>query len=113
MKKSNTFLIGFILERIDRIQLFLQGKEIEEFSKSEILQDAVIRNLEVIGQASKDLSEKFRLHHPQIKWNPVIKMGHKLEKETSQINADFLWTSIDQIIMPFKTDLLELSNITE
>jgi uncharacterized protein with HEPN domain len=65
------FLHQSLLECIDKINSYTSSGE-NEFSKSTLLQDAVMRNLEIIGEATKNISLDLRRKHPQIPWR---KMG--------------------------------------
>jgi uncharacterized protein with HEPN domain len=57
-----------ILQAAKQIQLFLQGVDKEEFDGSALIQSAVIRQIEIIGEAAKRLSQSFRSAHPDIPW---------------------------------------------
>jgi len=57
-----------IFEACEKIQRYLQNMEQADFYKNEMVQDAVLRNLEIIGEASKHISEDYRSLHPEVKW---------------------------------------------
>ena len=61
--KDDRFYLIHILERIQRIESYTTGGR-EAFLASSMIQDAVIRNFEVIGEAAKQVSEGFRSLHP-------------------------------------------------
>jgi len=67
MKKDPRVYLAQILERIERIHHFTEGGE-EAFIRDPLIQDAVIRNLEVIGEAAKRVPDEFRRAHPSIPW---------------------------------------------
>lgn len=65
--KDDRFYLIHILERIQRIESYTTGGR-EAFLASSMIQDAVIRNFEIIGEAAKQVSESFRLVHPGLPW---------------------------------------------
>lgn len=57
MKRSNKLFIEDILESIDKIEQYIQGLSYDDFVEKQMVVDAVIRNLEIIGEASKNIPE--------------------------------------------------------
>jgi uncharacterized protein with HEPN domain len=70
MKKDMRVYLAHILECIEKIERFTRGGK-EEFLQEALIQDAVIRNLEVIGEASKRVDNSYRTSHPQIPWRKM------------------------------------------
>ena len=66
MKKDDTVFLKHILDAIDLIESYLKDKSYEEFEENRMLQDAVIREIEIIGEATKNLSVEFRSKYPEI-----------------------------------------------
>jgi len=65
MKKDDTVFLK-LLDAIDLIDSYLRDKSYEEFKENRMLQDAVIREIEIIGEATKNLSVEFRNKYPEI-----------------------------------------------
>ncbi len=61
-----------MLEAAEKVRRFVQGKTQEAFSADEVLRDAVERNVEIIGEAARKVSEAFRNEHPEIPWRKMI-----------------------------------------
>ena len=74
-----------ILEAIERATRYLQSlQRIEEFKSSELLQDAVIRNIQIIGEAARQIHElapEFPARHPQIPWEQMRGMRNVITHE--------------------------------
>ena len=66
MKKDDTVFLKHILDAIDLIDSYLKDKSYKEFEENRMLQDAVIREIEIIGEATKNLSVEFRNKYPEI-----------------------------------------------
>ena len=67
MKRDDLVFIKHMLDAIDLVEEYLRDKDYEEFQNN-MLQDAVIREIEIIGEAAKNLSIEFRNKHPDIPW---------------------------------------------
>ena len=67
-------LVEHVLESIERIEEYTAGVTKEEFLKSTLLQDAVIRRLEVIGEAVKNMPEEIKARYPDVPWRQIASM---------------------------------------
>jgi uncharacterized protein with HEPN domain len=108
MNKSNIVYVQHILERVERIESFTYGKVEDDFLNSILLQDAVIRNFEVIGEATKNISAEFKNTHSHIEWKKIARMRDKLIHHYTVVDIEFIWTTIQLMIPPLKADLLGL-----
>ena len=64
------FLID-ILEAGEHIATYIEGLDYEDFLDSQLVQDAVMRNLQIIGEAVKRLSPETRVEHPDVPWREM------------------------------------------
>lgn len=78
MKKDIGIFLKHILESIERIEEFTKGVSKEKFLDSVQLQDAVIRRLEIIGEAVKNIPQDFRNKHADVPWNEIARTRDKL-----------------------------------
>jgi len=67
-----------IIEAIEKIKRYIEGMNFDEFIEDEKTVDAVIRNLEIIGEAAKHLPEEFKAVHPEIPWREIAGMRDRL-----------------------------------
>jgi uncharacterized protein with HEPN domain len=70
-KRKPDVYLQDILESIEHIQKFLDGVSEDEFYENVEKQDAVLRRLEIIGEAVKHLPEEIRENHPDIPWRQI------------------------------------------
>ena len=70
--------ISHILDSIERIEEYTRGMEKEDFSSSNLVQDGTIRQIEIIGEATKSLSKDLREKYPQIPWRDIAGMRDRL-----------------------------------
>lgn len=74
----------------------------EAFFKDVKTQDAVIRNLEIIGEAAKNISEEFKNKHPHIAWKAVAGMRDKLIHDYFGVNLNIVWEVVEKEIPSLK-----------
>ena len=80
-----------ILEAISQIRLYVHGMNQEEFTKDRKTRDAVIYNLEIIGEAAGKLPEEFLKRVPQVEWRKIRALRNILIHEYFGINLSILW----------------------
>ncbi|MCP4283009.1 MAG: DUF86 domain-containing protein [Gammaproteobacteria bacterium] len=88
-----------ILEAGQRIRMYTKGMTYDAFRQDYKTQDAVIRNLEVIGEAAKNISTEFRSKHPALPWKGMTGMRDRLIHHYFGVNLDIVWDVI-QVEMP-------------
>ncbi len=98
-ERNDIDLIRDIAESVARISLYTLNMEYEEFRKDKKTQDAVIRNIEIMGEATKKLSEDMRKDYPNIPWKNIAGTRDKLIHNYFGVNIDIIW-SIVQIEIP-------------
>jgi uncharacterized protein with HEPN domain len=79
---------------IDRIIAYTAGMEYESFVADIKTQDAVIRNLEIMGEATKNLSGEFRATYPLIPWKSMAVTRDRLIHQYFGVNLDIVWQII-------------------
>ncbi|GAB4353619.1 MAG: DUF86 domain-containing protein [Candidatus Abyssubacteria bacterium] len=70
---------------------FMAGLSREEFDRSRLHQDAVVKELEIIGEATRKLSRTFKKQHSEIPWHDLTAMRNRLIHEYFRIDVDEVW----------------------
>ncbi|MFA6923294.1 MAG: HepT-like ribonuclease domain-containing protein [Bacteroidales bacterium] len=99
-----------IIEAIDNIFEFTQGKSFKVFKSDKILRFAVIKNLEIIGEAAYLLTKEFKIKHNSIQWDDMIGMRHILVHGYYQIRDEIVWATIETELQPLKDKILAIIN---
>jgi len=107
MKKDAVFL-KHILDAINLIEEYLKDKSHEEFKDNRMLQDAVIREIEIIGEAAKNLSKEFRNKHSDIPWRQIAGMRDKLIHGYLGVDLDAVWDTATMDVPSLKERLQEI-----
>ena len=87
-----------ILGAIDKIMTWTRGMEFATFSKNDILVDATVRNMEIIGEATSVLPEEITTTHPEVQWKQVVGMRDVVAHGYFKVDLDIIWTTITENI---------------
>ena len=79
MKKSDSIYLIHILDSISKIELYLEGIDKESYDKDTLIQDGVIRQLEIMGEAVKNISKELRKSFAHLPWQDIAGMREKLK----------------------------------
>ncbi len=85
-----------IAESISRILEYTASLDWDEFLRDHKTQDAVVRNLEVIGEAAKNISDDFRERYPEIPWRSMAGTRDRLTHHYFGINQEIVWQIVQQ-----------------
>ena len=107
--KDDKIYIEHILQSIDRIEAYLSGKDHQSFSDDFMTQDAVVRQLEIIGEATKRISKELRNINPQVPWSDMAGMRDILIHDYIDVDIDIVWKTASESIINLKSLLLNLT----
>lgn len=87
-----------IIECCERAADYINGVSEEDYHLNPMLQDALVRNIEVVGEAVKNLSQEIKEAYPQIAWSQIARMRDKIAHHYFRINLDVVWkTATDDL----------------
>ena len=99
-----------ILESIEFIIDFTKGIDFEDFKTDMKLRFAIIKNLEIIGEASYMLSNEFREQHTNVPWRKLINLRHVLVHGYYQIKLEIIWEIIQKDLLSLNEQIQTLYN---
>ncbi len=104
MSEEQVFLdyLNDILENVADIREFTAGLTRESFSTDKKTIKAVVRSLEVIGEATNKLPEHVRDRYPEISWQEIIGMRNRLIHEYFGVDLDIVWQTIEEDLAPLE-----------
>lgn len=108
MKKEPKVFIEHIIECIELIENYAKGKTKEDFLNSTQLQDAIIRRIEIIGEAVKNLAEEFKNNYPEIPWRKIAGTRDMLVHEYFGIDLELTWEVVQRDIPDLKRKILKI-----
>jgi len=104
-KRNDSAILQDIREAIDRVLSYTEGFEYSDFLNDDKTQDAVVRNIEIIGEAAKLLSEEAKKGFPDIPWEDIAGTRDKLIHDYFGVNIDIVWGIITDDIPLLRTKL--------
>jgi uncharacterized protein with HEPN domain len=95
-EKSPRVYLEDILTSISRVEEYTKNLSFENFNKDQKTIDAVIRNLEVIGEAARNIPEEFSEKYSDLPWREMVVMRNKVIHEYFGIDINILWQTIKE-----------------
>lgn len=107
MKQNRKFdlFLEDMLEAINRIQEYIGNSSFENFKKDRMAVDAVIRNFEIIGEASKNIPEYIWEKYPEIPWQKMYRLRNIIAHEYFGIDHEMIWEVATKHLPLNKADL--------
>ncbi len=105
-KKRNIKLFFVdILEALQSIKEYTQNMDYGDFIKDKKTRDAVVRNLEIIGEATKNIPEEIKDKYPGINWKVIAGMRDKLIHEYFGVSNQIVWETIANDLPMFESQI--------
>lgn len=108
MKRDDSVYLRHVLDAISRIEEYLQDVDEAAFHQRHLIQDGVIRQLEIIGEAVKHISREIRAKYIHIPWQDIAGMRDKLIHNYFGIDIDEVWLTTREDIPVFKAQVAEI-----
>ena len=106
MRRDKTYLQD-ILNAIDKIESYINQSDFSGFKSNYMMQDAIIRNLEIIGEASRRLSIEFEQNYPEYPYAETVGMRNILIHEYDKIDLQRTWDTVT-VDLPKLKEQIEL-----
>lgn len=97
--------LDHIQEAINFIGSYIQGISFEGFSTDHKTQDAVIRQLEIIGEAASKLEANFKASHTEIPWREITSFRNVLAHEYWDVDIEIIWKAVTTDVVDLKKAL--------
>lgn len=107
-KKDPLIFIDHILDSIDSIERYIADINQTTFLNSPQIQDAVIRRVEIIGEATKNLSQVIKKQYPEIPWRQIASMRDRVIHEYFAVDLKSTWDTVIQDLPKLKRQILAI-----
>ena len=102
MAKDHTVYLRHIVDAIEKIEIYTKGVDRAKFMKTSLVQDGVIRQIQVIGEATKLLSADIRARHPGIPWKDIAGMRDKVVHDYLGVDLGAVWDTVQEDLPALK-----------
>ncbi|HDR89784.1 MAG TPA: DUF86 domain-containing protein [Bacteroidetes bacterium] len=103
--KDDSLYIDHILQSINNIIEYTKDLSKQDFSRNKMVQDAVIRNFEIIGEATKKVSDDYKQVHFEVPWKAMSGMRDKLIHDYIGVDTAVIWKTIKEDLLDLKKKL--------
>ena len=113
MNERDKVYLKHILDAIGDIKSYTFHYDEEKFQSNKMVQDAVIRNLEIIGEATKNLSLSFRKMHKNVEWKRIAGMRDILIHDYLGVDIDKVWAVVQNKLPDLKKKIQRLLKLVK
>lgn len=112
-QRNDEFFLQDIFDFCEHVEQYADGIEQSEFLENRMLQDALVRKLELIGEAAKNVSEETRKQNPNIPWREIMRMRDKVVHHYFRVDLEIVWQTVKKDVPKLKSEIeLMLKNIS-
>lgn len=104
-KRDARLLLQDMLESLEKIERYTAGLTFERFAQDDRTVDAVVRNLEVIGEVARQIPSEVRERYPEVPWRRVIGLRNVVVHEYFAVDVEIVWTVVRQSLPELKEAL--------
>ncbi|MEM6698192.1 MAG: DUF86 domain-containing protein [Bacteroidota bacterium] len=104
-KPTDQQRLQHMLEAIDRIHNFTDELSYDDFANSEMVQFAVIKNFEIIGEAAYQINKELKMKYAEVQWKNIQGSRHILVHDYYRINVEIIWKAKDNSLTDLKTQI--------
>ncbi|MDF1592257.1 MAG: DUF86 domain-containing protein [Desulfobacterales bacterium] len=113
MRKDDTIRLLHMLEAAHEAIEFVQGRTRVDLNRDRKLVLALVKTIEIIGEAAFQVSQDGRAQLPGIPWEDIVGMRHRLVHAYFDINLDILWRTVQNDLPPLIAELDGVSQVEE
>ena len=113
MNKEPVVFIEHILESIDAIEKFSKNINKQEFKSNRLRQSAIIREIQIIGEAVKNLPDSFREKYPEVPWAKIAGMRDKITHHYFSVDLKAVWKVVKEDLPDLKIKILKIKEDLE
>ena len=111
--KDPSVFAAHILECIEKVQEYSKDITKEDFKNSTQLQDAIIRRVEIIGEAARNIPQEIQIEYPEIPWDEMKGMRNVLIHEYFGVDLDLTWEVTRKDLPDLKSQIISLKEELE
>lgn len=95
-----------IIDAIEKIERYLKDTSLEKFIRDEVKVDAVVRNLEIVGEAAASLTREIKSQYPDVEWRFATAARNRLIHGYFDVDPEIVWDTTQNNLPKLKSDIL-------
>ena len=103
--KDDTVYLRHMLDAINWIESYASGSSDDQFRQDHLVQDGVIRQISVLGEAARQTSNDFQASHTNVEWSKIIGMRNVLIHDYLGVDVDEVWRTVQHDLPMLKEQL--------
>lgn len=111
MNKDSYVFLQHILDSTKAIENYTKNCSREKFLASQKTKDAVIRNIEIIGEAAKHIPEEFKINYGEIPWKDMVKMRDKVIHDYLGVDWGTVWDVVKRDLPELKEKIMKIMKL--
>jgi uncharacterized protein with HEPN domain len=97
-----------VQDAIEKVVRYTKGKSESDFIGDELIQDGVIRNLEIIGEAVSKQSPELKARHADVPWGDISGMRNRLIHGYITVNLEIVWSTVVKVLPDFQARVADI-----
>ena len=108
MSSDDLLYLQNILDAITKVETYIHGIDRKGFDETSLVQDGVIRQITIIGEATKLLSDDLRDKNPHVPWHPIARMRDTLVHRYFSVDLEQVWLTAQNDLPVLKANVIEI-----
>jgi len=109
MSPHDRVRVRHMIDALEAAATFVKGRTRDDLDNDQMLLFALVRAIEIVGEAASKVSAEARANAPEVPWISVVGMRNRLVHAYFDINKDILWTTVTEALPPLRASLESLS----
>lgn len=105
MTKADRPLLSDVLDAVAHIRKYVQGQSREDFMTNELVRDAVIRQVQIIGEATRLVSPGLKSRYSQVPWQEIVGLRNRVIHAYGTIMPEIIWEIVENDLEPLRKNI--------